>query len=111
MDAYAEDVILALHGGPYADGEEAAAGKKAVGEWFGDCFSQFDSSYRFEINESRNWGDRVFVVATHRGQGRGSGVPVTQQTTYVYTVREGKVSRVEVWSDREAAFEAAGLSE
>jgi ketosteroid isomerase-like protein len=38
-------------------------------------------------------------------------VPVTQRTAYVYTVREGKVSRVEVWRDREEALEAAGLSE
>ena len=38
-------------------------------------------------------------------------MPVEQRTAYVYTVRDGKVSRVEVWTGdgaREAALEAAG---
>jgi hypothetical protein len=33
-------------------------------------------------------------------------VPVEQRTAYVYTVLEGKVSRIEVWRDRNAALEA-----
>jgi ketosteroid isomerase-like protein len=106
MDAYADDVVLALHGKLRGLGGEGAVGKKAVGEWFGEWFRTFGRDYRFEIEESRDWGDRVFVVATHRGQGRASGVPVTQRTAYVYTVREGKVRRVEVWRDREEALEA-----
>ena len=111
MDAYADDVVLALHGKLRGLGGGGAVGKKAVGEWFGDWFRTFDSDYRFEIEEARDWDDRVFVVATHRGRGRGSGVPGTFRTAYVYTVREGKVSRVEVWTDRDAALEAAGVEE
>ena len=112
MDRYAEDVVLVVHGfelGVFGGGE--AVGREAVGEWFGDWFRTFDSDYRFEIEEARDWGDQVFVVATHHGRGRGSGVPSTLRTAYVYTVRRGKVGRVEVWSDRDAALEAAGLSE
>lgn len=111
MDAYADDVTLALHGevGPLSS---AATGKAAVGEWFGDWFRQFDRDYRFDIEESRGVGDRVFVLATHRGRGRGSGVPVEERWAYVYTVREGTVSRVELWNGRdarEAALAALGL--
>jgi hypothetical protein len=36
---------------------------------------------------------------------------ITTQTTYLYTVSGGKISRVEIWSDRSEALEAAGLSE
>ena len=39
---------------------------------------------------------------------------VEQRTAYLYTVREGMVSRVEVWADRdarEAALQALGLAE
>jgi ketosteroid isomerase-like protein len=111
MDAYADDVVLALHSKLRSFGGAGAVGKKAVGEWFGDWFGTFDSDYRFEIEEVRDWKDRVFVVATHRGRGRGSKAPSTLRTAYVYTVRGAKVSRVEVWTDRDAALEAAGLRE
>jgi len=113
MDTWAEDVTLVLHGdpGPFSN---RATGKASVGEWFGDWFRQFGGDYRFEIEESRGTGDRVFLVATHHGRGRHSGVPVELRMAYVYTVREGKVSRVEVWAERdarEAALRAVGLSE
>jgi len=111
MDAYAEDVVVAAHGELRSLAGDGAAGKKAVGEWFGDWFRTFESDYRFEIEETRDWEDRVFVVATHCGRGRASGVPGTLRAAYVYTVRGGKVSRVEVWTDRDAALEAAGLRE
>ena len=112
MDAYAEDVILIPHGRWGALGSnQVVAGKDAVGEWFGDWFRTFDRDYRFEVEESRDLGDRVFIVATHHGRGRSSGVPVATQTTYLYTVRKGKISQVELWDDRDEALEAAGLRE
>jgi ketosteroid isomerase-like protein len=107
MDAYTEDVTLILHGEGLLTG--GATGKADVGKWFGDWFAQFGRDYRFEIEESQASGDRVFLVATHHGRGRTSGAPVGLSLAYVYTVLGGKVSRVEVWSDREAALEAAGL--
>jgi ketosteroid isomerase-like protein len=112
MDAYADDVVVAVHGElrGLQLGGVGAVGKKAVGEWFGDWFSRF-SDYHFDIEESRDWGDRVFIVATHHGRGRTSEVPVTQRTAYVYTVRGGKVCRVDLWRDRAEALKAAGLSE
>ena len=113
MEAYAEDVMLVMHGEKVGMLGPAATGKVAVGEWFGDWFRQFARDYRFDIEESRGVGDRVFLVATHHGRGRDSGVPVEERWAYVYTVREGKISRVEVWGDRdarEAALEAVGLS-
>jgi ketosteroid isomerase-like protein len=111
MDVYADDVMLVLHGDLRVAGGADAAGKEAVGEWFGDWFRQFAHDYRFEIEEARDLGDRVFIVARHRGSGRTSGVPVEQQNSYLYTVREGKISHIEVWGDRDTAAEAAGLSE
>jgi ketosteroid isomerase-like protein len=83
-----------------------------VGEWFGDWFRTFAHDYRFEIQEARGTGDRVFIVATHHGHGRMSGAPVRGETAYVYTVLEGKISRVEMWdaSERDRALDAAGLT-
>jgi ketosteroid isomerase-like protein len=111
LDLTAEDVVLAIHGDLRGAGGEGAVGKEAVGRWFGNWFNQFDSDYRFEINESQDWGDRALVVATHHGRGRTSGVPVKFQTSYVITLKQRKVSRLDVWLDREEALGAAGMSE
>ena len=112
MDAWTEDVTLVLHV-QIASPSDVATGKAAVGEWFGDWFRQFGRDYRFDIEDAEGAGDRVFVVATHHGQGRRSGATVELRNIYVYTVRDGRVSRVEVWAveDRDAARKAAGLPE
>jgi ketosteroid isomerase-like protein len=113
MEAYAGDVELVMHGDLGLLGH-GASGKAAVGEWFGDWFRQFDRDYRFEIEEVRAAGERVFLMATHHGRGREGGVPVEECWAYVYTVRGDGISRVEIWSDRDAreeAMAAAGVSE
>jgi ketosteroid isomerase-like protein len=112
MDAYADDMVLALHGDNQALlGGEGAVGKKAVGDWFGDWFSQFDSDYRFELEETRDLGDRVFIVATHNGRGRISGVPVSLRAAWIYTLRNSKVVRCDAYSTEAEALKAAGLRE
>ena len=56
-------------------------------------------------------GDQVVVVAHHEGRGRKSGVKVDTRFYEVYTVREGKVSRVDEFTERAEALKAAGLPE
>jgi ketosteroid isomerase-like protein len=111
MAAYTEDVALVAHGPLGEMVGHAATGKEAVGEWFGDWFRQFAPDYRFQIEDARGSGDRVFLMASHRGRGRASGAPFEALTAYVYTVRAGKVCRVELFSDPNQALEAAGLEQ
>ncbi|HEX2129374.1 MAG TPA: nuclear transport factor 2 family protein [Solirubrobacterales bacterium] len=109
VDAYAEDVTLEIHADMAV--ENHAAGKTAVVAWFSDWFRQFARGYRFELDDVRDAGDdRVYVLATHHGRGRASGAPVTRQMAYVYTVRNGRVARMEVWGEPEPALVAAGLT-
>jgi len=56
-------------------------------------------------------GDHVVVIACFRGRGRGSGVRVAERLYEVYTLRNGRVLRVDEFSDRDQALEAAGLRE
>jgi ketosteroid isomerase-like protein len=55
--------------------------------------------------------DRVFVMARFRGRGRTSGVEVESRLYEVYTMRNGMILRVDEFSDRAEALEAAGLRE
>jgi uncharacterized protein len=54
-------------------------------------------------------GDQVVVRVRHRASGAESGVPVETDIWYVWTVRAGMTVRADVFNDRSAAFEAAGL--
>ncbi|MET0511904.1 MAG: nuclear transport factor 2 family protein [Thermoleophilaceae bacterium] len=104
-DAYAEDVTLVLNG-LFAGRTETVTGKPEVLDWFEDVvFKEFVDS-RFDVEESRGRGARVLIFATHRARGRHSGVPVEQRFAYIFTVREGRIERLEVWADRGAAVEA-----
>jgi ketosteroid isomerase-like protein len=108
MDAYGEDVVLIVRG-LLPDG--TFSGREAVGRWFGDWFSAFGPGYHFDLEEVRGVGERVFATASHRGSGRLSGVPVGSFTAYAFTVRAGKITRVELYADRADALSAVGLNE
>ena len=111
IGALAEDVTLVFHGeSRRLAGAETVSGKKAAIEWLADWFSRFDPDYRMEVEESRDWGDRVLVVTNHRAKGRASGVPISEQTTQVMTVRNGKIIRQDFFASRDEALEAAGPS-
>lgn len=110
MSYYGEDVELVVDRGVFLEGG-THKGRDEVGRWFGNWFSSFEPGYRFEIEEARDLGDRVFLVASHRGRGRTSGVEVQGQTGYLYEVRGGKIARVELYGSGEAALEAAGIDQ
>ncbi len=54
---------------------------------------------------------RVVSLFCHRGKGRGSRVPMELAMAQVATVRDGWVTRLDNYSDRAEALEAAGLQE
>lgn len=110
MSHYAEDVELVVDRDAFLEGG-TFRGREAVGQWFANWFTTFEPGYRFEIEEARDLGDVVFLLATHRGRGRTSGVEVQAQTGYLYGLRDGKIVRVELHAGRAEALEAAGVGE
>ncbi len=79
---------------------------EAIRSWTGTW-----EDYRFEVEEIIDAGDKVLVVDHQMGRGKGSGAPLDQQTFWVYTLREGKITHLVWLPTREQALEAAGLSE
>lgn len=57
-------------------------------------------------------GHRVVVIETVHARGRGSGVVLdTSRTATIWTLRDGKVTRVQIGFDPREALEAVGLAE
>jgi ketosteroid isomerase-like protein len=56
-------------------------------------------------------GDQVLVTIHWSGRGRGSGLRVDIRTYMVFTARDGALIRMDEFTERSDALEAAGLSE
>jgi ketosteroid isomerase-like protein len=87
-------------------------GHDGVRQWIEDMKRDWTS---FEVRPERHMDlgdDRVLTMGSWRAQGRGGGVMLEfQQATWLQEFRKGKVVRLQTFTDREKALEAAGLSE
>jgi ketosteroid isomerase-like protein len=63
--------------------------------------------FRAKPDEVIGHGDKVLVLNSISGRGRGSGADVTALTATVWTVEHGKVVRLALYWDTERAREAA----
>ncbi len=53
----------------------------------------------------------MVVLARYTGRGKGSGVDVDTEGAHVWTLRDGKAVRLEIFADRARALQAVGLAE
>ncbi len=66
---------------------------------------------RGEAEEYRELdAERVLVLERASGRGETSGVPVEMKGAEVFEIHEGKVTRVDVWFDRDLALVDLGLA-
>ncbi len=82
----------------------------AIGGALKKIFEVYDD-FRIEPEEYLDAGDMVVVVARNRATVRGSTMEVDQRFAFAWTVRAGRLARLEVYADRAEALEAAGLRE
>jgi ketosteroid isomerase-like protein len=66
---------------------------------------------RNDVDEIVETGDKVLVCGRTFGKGKGSSVEVAIDAFNVYTLRDGKVTRIEFFTKKEPALRAAGLDE
>jgi SnoaL-like domain len=68
------------------------------------------ATYHARVEAIFEEDDRVVVLIRDRGRHPGSEVEVELLAGSVWTVRAGKITRVELYANREELFEASGLS-
>lgn len=89
-------------------GEEGTYhGPEGYLEWTRIWLEAWDD-FRVEVDEVEEIGEEdILVHATQRGRGRDSGLEVAQQGVYLFTVRDGLLTRLHLYPDRESAVAAA----
>jgi uncharacterized protein len=65
--------------------------------------------FALEPEEFLEGDERIVVVTRATGRGKSSGVDVDQQLFHVWTVRDSKAARLDIYSDRATALAAAGI--
>ena len=89
-----------------------------VARGFAEILNSFDTEdleaweeRRLDPQRFLHINDLVVVLMHEYRRGRGSGIEVETDTAVVFTVREGRVIRIQPYMDQSDALEAAGLSE
>jgi len=88
---------------------EVYRGHDGVRRYMAAVYEAFEE-YRPEVEKLIDAGDQVLTLAIEHGRGRESGIEVeANRTAHVWTMREGKAVRLDLYLDREKARAALGM--
>ena len=75
-----------------------------LSEWIGAW-----DDWELEADAFHDAGDKVVAMMSQRGRSKAAGMPVEMSFAQVWTLRDGKQIRMDMYSDRDEALKAAGL--
>lgn len=107
FDVYASDMewgwsdeFPGLHGIAHEEGEISARLREWLSPW---------EHWRVEAEDYVAAGEFVVVLCRYSGRGKGSGIEVDTEGAHLWTLRNGRAVRLEIFSSRERALKAAGV--
>ena len=100
---FSPGIVGAVDGSSFRGREEFEA-------YFGELHDTWEE-VRLLAEESRDFGDVVLVFVRVEARGRGSGIPVSARQVLAYDFRDGRISRLRAYLDRDEALRATGLSD
>jgi ketosteroid isomerase-like protein len=84
------------------EGPEGA--QSFIDEWSGAW-----DDWELEVDALHDAGERVVALIHQRGRSKANGLPVDMSFAQVWTIKDGKQTRMDMYSDCIEALEAAGL--
>src|SRR5918995_6055461 len=111
-DMEVAEVMMRKHLTPDFEFESALTGQVHKGaqgmrDLAADLWDTLD--YVPAVEEIIDSGEHVVVVLRISGRGAGSGVPVSQRVTMLWTFKDDRIVRGKSFTSRAEALEAAGL--
>jgi ketosteroid isomerase-like protein len=104
------EVEVSLFGPSYTQIRETRRGIDGFAVLWRDWLRPFHS-YRIEPEEMIDLGDRVLVLTRAIARVESDSPEIKNAGATIFGVRDGRVTTVDSFLDREEALEAAGLSE
>jgi ketosteroid isomerase-like protein len=72
-----------------------------LGEW-----AEAWDEYTFEILDVRDAGDVVIATARQGGKGKRSGLPIHDEVTFAFSLRSGRIARLQMFGSEQEALAA-----
>jgi len=94
-----------FHGWPEQQVYAGADGARAFLREWSDAWEDWE----LEVDALHDAGDRVVAVMHQRGRSKAAGMPVEMSFAQVWTLRDGKEARMDMYSDSGEALKATGL--
>jgi ketosteroid isomerase-like protein len=94
-----------FHGWPEQQVYEGVKGAEHFIEEWTSAWDDWDLG----IEELHDAGDKVVAVHRQRGRSKSTGLPVDMSFAMVWTLRNGKETRMDMYSDVGEALRAVGL--
>ena len=85
---------------------EAFRGPESLLEWLDDGDDAFDD-FTVDLLEVEEVDGHVVVSMRQRGRGKASGAEVDDRITHVWTVRDGRATRMQSFANRDDALRYA----
>jgi ketosteroid isomerase-like protein len=96
-----------FHGWPEQQVYEGAEGARTFLREWRDAWDDWS----IEIDALHDAGDKVVAILRQHGRSKAAGMPVEMLFAQVWTIRDGKEARMDMYSDQAEALEATGLAE
>jgi ketosteroid isomerase-like protein len=94
-----------FHGWPEQQIYEGVEGAEAfLNEWI----AAWDD-WELQAETFHDAGEKVVVLVRQRGRSKAAGMPVEMHLAQVWTLNEGKQTRMEMYSNPDEALKAVGL--
>jgi ketosteroid isomerase-like protein len=90
----------------FATTVEAYRGPEALLEWMDEGDDAFDD-FSVELLEVEELGDHVVASMRQRGRGKASGAEVDDHITHVWTLRDGRPTRLQSFAQHDDALRYA----
>ena len=85
-------------------------GVEEVNKWLAEWLGGFED-WSLDIEEVFDGRDLVVIIVHQRGRVGHGGPEVEMRLAQVWTFRDGLITRIEMYADRNEALEAVGLRE
>jgi ketosteroid isomerase-like protein len=108
LDGYSREVVVEQ--APPIPDARTYRGHEGLGKALSDWKKVFGEVVMTAEDFTDAGEDQVIVRVHQEGRGAGSGIPVSFDTWYLYTVAGGKIVHLRMFSELGAAREAAGLT-
>ena len=96
VEAAHEDIEVVQD--PEFPGATSATGRAALRAWLAS-FPEIWEHFSIEPEEITEDGDRVVAIARISARGKTSGLEIDQRVAHVFTLRDGRVTRLETFAD------------